>query len=263
LPTITLIAFAVSVISQVGCPIALTLLFRRRTGAHWQVFVYGVVVFSVFQLFSWIPLNTLVNEAYGARFAQGFPAFVWMLARAAGTSLFEEGGRWLGYRFLFPRGGHRLSWQNGIMFGLGHSAVESALLFGGATVVYALSFLLLRRLDLEALLPTTDPGASLPMRDAILGIQNTSWQDPILVAVERIVAIPHQVAWSLLVMESLIYRQKRWLAFALLYHTSVAVIVPGMVRLAGYGAAEAVNLLLAGLSLWIISRIGALSDEVS
>jgi hypothetical protein len=69
------------------------------------------------------------------------------------------------------------------------------------------------------------------------------------------------VAWALLVMESLISRQKRWFGFALLYHTSVAVIVPGLAQLAGFAAAEGINLIFAGLSVWIILKLRELSAQ--
>jgi uncharacterized membrane protein YhfC len=79
-----------------------------------------------------------------------------------------------------------------------------------------------------------------------------------MVAWERVLALPHQVAWSLLVMSSLAWRQKRWFGFAVLYHASVAVIVPGLARLFGFAAAESVNMALAVLSLWIISNCALL-----
>jgi hypothetical protein len=59
------------------------------------------------------------------------------------------------------------------------------------------------------------------------------------------------VAWALLVMQSLISRQKRWFAFALAYHVSIAVTVPGLARLGGFALAEAANAAFCLLSLWI------------
>ena len=258
---VTLGAFVVSLLVQVSYPIAVTLYFRRRTGARWQLFLYGALVFALFQLFTWLPISVYIDVSFGSSFIYGLPAFFWLLALAAGTSLVEETGRWLGYRFLFPRGGFALSWQNGVMFGLGHAFLESALLFAGLTLVYALAYLILGRLDIETVLHAMGSDASLPMQEALQGIMDTSWQQPAVVAIERIMAVPHQVAWARLVMEGHVYRQKRWFAFAVLYHTSIAVIIPSMARLAGFGAAEGTNLLFVLLSLWIILRLRGLSDE--
>jgi hypothetical protein len=62
-------------------------------------------------------------------------------------------------------------------------------------------------------------------------------------------------------MQSRISRQKRWFGFAVLYHASVAVIVPGLARLLGILVAEGANITLGALSLWIIVRLRAASGE--
>ena len=59
LSTSTIIAFVVSLLLQVGFPLAVTLIYRRRTIARWLLFAYGAVVFAVFQLFTWLPLAIL------------------------------------------------------------------------------------------------------------------------------------------------------------------------------------------------------------
>ena len=82
-----------------------------------------------------------------------------------------------------------------------------------------------------------------------------------VVAVERLMALPHQVAWTLLVMESLISRQKRWFSFAVLYHTTIAVGVPGLAQLAGFGIAELANLGFCAASVWLCSRLYRLSRD--
>jgi len=91
--------------------------------------------------------------------------------------------------------------------------------------------------------------------DALRGIVNTSWDQPLVVALERVLTLPHQVAWALLVMQSRLWHQKRWFGYAVLYHFTVAVMVPGLARLAGFAVAETVNAGLAALSVWIILRL--------
>jgi len=96
---------------------------------------------------------------------------------------------------------------------------------------------------------------------ALLAARNVTWTQPLVVALERVLALPHQVAWALLVMESLVSRQKRWFGFALLYHTSIAVIVPGLAQLAGFAVAESANLVFAALSVWIILKLRELAAQ--
>ena len=251
----TVIAFVVSLFVQVGFPLAVTLLVRRRTRASWHLFGYGAAVFAAFQLFTWLPVSVYLDTVVGARLASEELAFLWLVAMAFTTSLLEEGGRWVGYRYLFPRRSFRLSWHNGVMYGLGHASLETIVLIAGLTFIYFLAYLVLSRLNLETLLAAMTPEDSQAVGDALRGIVDTTWDQPLVVALERVLALPHQVAWALLVMQSRLWRQKRWFGYAVLYHFTVAVMVPGLARLTGFAVAEAVNAALAAFSLWIILRL--------
>jgi uncharacterized membrane protein YhfC len=257
----TIVAFVLSLLLQVSCPLVVTLLYRRRTGTSWQPFIYGVMIYTVFQLFTWLPLSVYADVVISGRLASETGAFVWLLGLALSTSLVEESGRWVGFRYLFPRGNCELSWRNGVMYGLGHGAVETLLLIAGLTFVYFLAYIILGRLDLGKLLASFSGELDAAFLQELQAVIDTTWVQPLTVAFERILAIPHQIAWSLLVLQSVAYRQKRWFGFAVLYHASVAVIVPGLARLAGFAVAESINLLFAGLSLWLILKLRAVASE--
>jgi len=257
----TIVAFVVSLFLQVGCPLTAVLYYRRRTHASWELFAYGVIVFAVFQLFSWLPLSIYLDVVVGNRLDSGFWAFVWLLALALGTALAEEGGRWLGYRHLFPRGSFRLTWRNGVMYGLGQAFLETTLFIAGLTFVTFIAYILLGRFESGFVPQSSRPEASSSaFKEALQIIRNTAWHQPLMIALERILSLPHQVAWALLVMQSLVFSERRWFLFAVLYHTSIAIIVPGLARLSSFAVAEAANVLLALASLWIIVRLRALSE---
>ncbi len=259
----TVLSFIVSLLLQVGFPLAVTLSYRRRTRAPWTLFVYGMIVFGLFQLFTWLPLSVYLDTVVGSRINGEWGAFAWLLALAFFTSLIEEAGRWWGYRVLFAREGHGLTWRNGVMYGLGHGSLETLLLISGLTFVYMVAYLVLTGSGPMAI-SVEDVARSLDISEAGNGaaallvllsdLSATTWVQPLIVALERILALAHQVAWALLVMQSIISRQKRWFAFAVLYHWSVAVIVPGLARLGGFALAEGVNLLFALFSVWLILR---------
>ena len=257
--TTTVLAFIVSLLLQVGCPLAVVFCYRRKTRASWQVFAYGAIVFAVFQLFTWLPLSIYLDVVVGNRLDSGFWAFMWLLALALGTALAEEGGRWLGYRHLFPRGSFGLTWRNGVMYGLGQAFLETTLFIAGLTFVIFIAYILLGQLESRLVPQSSGPEASLAFREALQTIRNTAWHQPLVIALERILSLPHQVAWALLVMQSLVLSERRWFLFAVLYHTSIAIIVPGLARLSSFVIAEAANVLLALISLWIIVRLRALS----
>jgi uncharacterized membrane protein YhfC len=253
----TVIAFIVSLLLQVGCPLGVVLYYRRKTRASWELFAYGAIVFAVFQLFTWLPLSIYLDVVVGSRLESGFWAFMWLLALALGTALAEEGGRWLGYRHLFPRGSFRLTWRNGMMYGLGQAFLETTLFIAGLTFVIFVAYILLGP-QLASQAPP--PEVSSAFKEALQTIRNTTWHQPLIIALERILSLPHQVAWALLVMQSLVFSERRWFLFAVLYHTSIAIIVPGLARLSSFALAEGVNVVLALASLWIILRLRALSE---
>jgi uncharacterized membrane protein YhfC len=257
LRTGTIIAFVISLFVQVGFPLAATLLVRRWQRAPWALYVYGALIYAVFQLFTWLPLNVYLDAVLGARITTELQAFIWLMSSAVAGALIEEGGRWLGYRYLFPRIKARYTWRNGIMYGLGHGSVETLLLFAGLTFVTMLAYVVLGQLSLDGVMQSLNTGDSAALADALREILDMTWSGPLVVAAERLLALPHQVAWALMVMASLVHGRKRWFVFAVAYHASIAVIVPSLARLAGFAVAEGVNLVLAVLSLLIISKLSA------
>lgn len=255
--TAIIFAFIVSLLIQVGYPLGVILIYRRRMQTPWALFAYGALVFAVFQMFTWLPFSAFIDVVWGERVTSSSGAFVWLMAMAAMTALVEEGGRAVGYRYLFPRRDLRMTWRNGVAFGLGHNALETMWLIAGLTFVSFVAYLLAGPL-LSGEIGADSPGATSL---ALLAARNVTWTQPLVVALERVLALPHQVAWALLVMESIVSRQKRWFGFALLYHTSIAVIVPGLAQLAGLAVAESVNLVFAALSVWIIFKLRELAAQ--
>lgn len=259
--TNTIVAFIVSLFIQVGCPMATVIYYRRKTRASWELFAYGAVIFAVFQLFTWLPLNVYLNVMVGDRLMTDFGAFMWLLAMALGTAIAEESGRWLGYHYLFPRGSFELTWRNGLMYGLGQAFLETALFIAGLTFMVFMAYIFLGRLAPHLVAQSSSPETSAAFQETLETIRNTAWHQPLIIALERILSLPHQVAWALLVMQSLVFSERRWFLFAVLYHASIGIIVPGLARLSGLFIAEAANILLALASLWIIFRLHALSKD--
>jgi len=257
----TVVAFVLSLLIQVGFPLAAMLAARRRGPIRWKPFAYGAMTYGIFQLLSWLPLSVFLDVVVGERLTTEGQAFVWLLALAFATALVEEGSRWVAFRWMFPRGGLRLTWLNGLGFGLGYGAIESMFLIAGLTFIHLLAYLALNGVGAPQALLSGDPSLAGDFAAELSAIANTGWTQPMIVAAERVMALPHQVAWTLLVMESLVSRQKRWFGFAVLYHSTVAVVVPGLARLVGFGIAELANLGFCAVSIWLCSRLYRLSHD--
>lgn len=256
-----IVAFVISLLVQVGYPLAAILYFRRRTRAPWPLFFYGALIFAVFQLFTWLPISVFLDVIWGAAIVSPWGAFVWHMGKALVTALISETGRWLGFRYLFGRSNQPLTWRNGVAYALGHNALETMWLIAGLTLIGFVTYLVIGPMDSARLVQQMGPEFG-PAEAALLHeLAAVTWAQPLIVAFERILALPHHIAWALLVMESLASRQKRWFGFAVLYHTSIAIIVPGLARLFGFAVAEFVNLAFAAISIWIIVRINEISEQ--
>jgi len=75
-----------------------------------------------------------------------FTMWIGVLALTAG--LFEETGRYLGYRFWFK---DRKTWRVGLMYGAGHGGLESMLLTAGLVLLGLINILALSSMDLSQL----------------------------------------------------------------------------------------------------------------
>lgn len=208
--TITAICF------EVLCPLALGILARRKLGAGWRYFFYGALIFFVFQIATRVPIVTLIG--YGqAPAVQSSPAMLmlWLTFLAVTAGLFEEGGRWLGYRWLMGR--EEKSWNKAVMYGLGHGGLESIVLVGGGTLVSLLGIRMLSKVGINAL--PQSQRETVAHQLAVLSSQ-PAWM-PLLSAYERFWAIAIQVALSVIVLQVFRRGNLRWLWIAIAAHALV------------------------------------------
>jgi len=250
------ISFAIAILIDFGFPIGVTIWFKRRYGSGWRVWLNGALIFAVFQLLSRVPLMLYLNSVVGPEIAESTILTVgWMAVAAVSAGLVEEIGRWLGYRFLFPRVGAELNWTNGVMYGLGHGGIESMILVGTLAVTSLIGYVLISPLD-PSQIGTAFPAEQL---DAVLAAQEQyrtmpPWQ-PILGGVERILTLPIQVCLSVLVLQAFVRRERRWLWIAVLAHALLDFIVPLVARSGNLIVTEAVVAVFAAAAVWGIVRL--------
>lgn len=252
---ITIVAFLVSSAVQVLAPVGLAIWLRRRIGGSWRAFGLGAAVFAVFQLLTWQPFSTHLDHAVGSHLQEPTSRFIWLVAMAGAGALLEEGGRWIGYRWLFPRLGLRLSPPDALMAGLGHAAIETSLLIAGLTFMHLALYMLLRSVDITLFLGSLGAEPQDELVNTLRSLAATRWHQPLWIALDRTLSLPHQLAWALLVAQSLLSRQKRWFGYAVCYHLGIAVIVPGTATLVGLPTAEMLNAVLAACSAVIALRL--------
>lgn len=251
-PSVALGLAASTALSGAG-PIAVALIFARRTGASLRYFGIGALVFVVSQVVLRLPWQIPLGIWLAPRLkGHELLGYAWVAFSAMGAALFEEIGRWVGYRRLVR---DERSWRVGVMYGLGHGGIEAMLLVGLSLMVTLVLYLLL---GLHAPLPIE--------ADKLAKIEETlgkmTFTGSLAGGVERILAVTFHVAQSLLVLQCFTRGQRRWLLYAVGLHfacDSVGVIgAQWLARHAGGPlAGELAIVPFAGIGLGIISKTRA------
>ena len=242
---------------EIALPVVAGILLARCFGGRWRYWFLGVGVFFVFQLLTRIPAMVVLQTLPPVKEALQQTAFAWaFLAFAAITAgLFEEGGRWIAFRFLIAQDSRR--WSTALMLGAGHGGLESIAV--GLTVVLGLvGYLAIHLLPAEALEQYADAVADAQKEFA--GMH--AWV-PLLGAWERVGALILHISFSVIVLQAFRRGAAWWWWYAFLAHTLVDFTTVGLLRLleptwGRYGAMVAVEVLVgvyAVLALVIIWRL--------
>jgi uncharacterized membrane protein YhfC len=244
-----------AIVFDIVYPLALGLLARRRLGASWRYFGYGALIFVLFQLISRVPVTLAIQSLIAPQLqASRIVLLAWIAISSLTAGLFEELGRYIGYRWLMKR--EEKTWAKGVMYGLGHGGIESMLLIAGLTAITLIQVLALSRTNLSAL-PLTAEQRALAARQLAAIAAQPSWA-PLLGAWERLWAIPLHVALSVVVLQVFRRGNLRWLWLAILAHTLADLLGAGVTPILGLtGIAalllpEAIITAIGLISLWAI-----------
>jgi uncharacterized membrane protein YhfC len=236
-------------------PLVLGLLAWRRLGVSWRYFGYGALIFGLFQLASRVPITLAIQALIAPQLQASRAALLaWIVISALTAGLFEEIGRYVGYRWLMGR--ETKTWAKGVMYGLGHGGIESMLLVGGLVAITLVQVLALARTDVSTLPLSPEQRAQVIQQLAAIAAQ-PSWV-PLLGAWERLWTVPLHVALSLVVLQVFRRGSLRWLWLAILAHALVDLIAAGItpiLQLSGMPALlvpEAIVTAVGLLSLWVI-----------
>ena len=230
------IAITVTGLLEIVYPLALAYYLKRRLGTDWRVFFVGCALFLASLIR--IPLNNYATVAIlGADLGQYTLTLVYLFPSLT-AGIFEEGARYIAYRFLVKE--HTL--ENGLMYGAGHGGIESIFLVGAS--VLSMGVVLLTN-------PSVIPAAQLA------AIEATPLYMPFVSFYERFMAIVIQISLSVMVLESFRKRDLRYLAAAILIHFALDFVV---LMTVGYGilyAEMAVTGFALGLGYWTLEKYRA------
>ena len=234
---------------EVALPIALIILAHFRLRVGWRYAGYGALIFFTFQLITRLPLMQVMQYFWLPTIKSSPPLLIGFLFFAALTAgLFEEVGRYLGYRWFMGR--EEKTWAKGVMYGLGHGGLESVVLVAGLGGIQLINVWLLTSSNL-GIVPATQRATAAQQLAAI--VAQPGWL-PLLGGWERVCAITAHVAFSLIVLQVFRRGSLRWLWLAIGLHTLLDcfTILPQFIHLGAIGN----TLLVEG---WVtLFAIGAL-----
>ena len=236
-------------------PILLARFIQQRLKSGWDLFGIGAVTFVLSQV-GHIPFNGLLSrlgwipddlDSWGNLLLTAV-----ILGLSAG--LFEEGGRYLAFRF-WAKDARR--WGQGLMIGAGHGGIEAILLgFAGLINISVLfgmskgSFLSLIPIEQMAL-----------VEQQIEATFTFPWYFTLLGAAERIFAICLHLSASLMVMQAVNRGKIRWLLAAIGWHAlSNGVAVVMVVKTTPLATEVAIGI-IALFSLLIIIKLRSADPE--
>jgi len=259
--TPVIVAWIIAVLIEVLFPVALAIWFQRRYRVGWRVFVYGALIFFLFQMITRVPLVQIVNRAMLPRLQSSQALMAAYYAGVALTAgLFESVGRWVGYKWLFRRRLPR-DWANGVAYGIGHAAIESVLLVGLSSALALAQAVQMTTTSIEALKATFPAELPAQLLEQMLAAREQyltmAWYDPLWGALERLSAIPFHVGMSLLVLLAFARGQARWLWAAVGLHTLLDFTAPALAQIVGtpIWALELYIALWGALGIWLTLRL--------
>lgn len=152
-------------------------------------------------------------------------SFLYILYGCLAAGLFEEGGRWVAFRYLI-RGNDK---KEAITYGIGHGAIEMILVVGltlFSTFIFAQSFL---TLGIDGMTEGLDASMVDMVKEMVVSVQVYGVNDVLLNLIERCSALLLHVSCSILVFFSVKEKKINYLVYAFLFHV-VMNIPAGMVQ---------------------------------
>jgi len=202
----------VSLIISILMPIALIVYFYKREKISLIAVLIGAIAFVVSQLLLRMPLLSFLSTQTWYRAMSLNIAFsAVFLGLTAG--LFEEVARYIAMKYFMK---NRLSWRNGLAFGIGHGGIEAILLIGMGMLSNIIISLMINSGTFEGVMSVQlAPEAIEQAKSALVNIPSL---DFLAAGYERIMTMIIQIALSIMVLYSVKLKKPVYLIYAILLH---------------------------------------------
>ncbi len=247
-PSLSIAGLVISTIVVFALPITLAIIYIRRYGASLVAIGVGILGFLVPQVLIRIPALQWLNQQ---PFYQQLAAQPWFLAifLSLTAGLFEETGRWIGYRYLLK---NRLQFKNALGYGVGHGGFEAIFLVGFGYINLIIFALMINNGTFDTV---AAPQLGLAAEEIRTQLMSTPSYLFLVGGLERVFAIAVQLGLSVLVFYSVKRQQSRLYWLAVLLHTLVNL--PAVLLLSAGVGVLWIELWVAGcavVAVWYILR---------
>ena len=194
-------AYILTAIIEIGLPLALAILVWKKFKVSWAIFGLGALLFLASLIR--IPLNNYLGSLLQSGFRGEIFYILYGIMAGLMAGIFEEGVRCIALGAVIkPR-----SYYKGIMYGIGHGGGGESMIFIGFTTLA--NFIVFR--FFPNALPT----------NVLTQIAQMAWYLPLVGALERIMAITIQIAFSVLIMYAFMSRKYYIIAITVIMHAIV------------------------------------------
>ncbi|MBE3089223.1 MAG: YhfC family intramembrane metalloprotease [Actinobacteria bacterium] len=222
------VSYIVAAVIEILLPIILAIIIWKKFKVSWAIFFLGMVLFLASLIRT--PLNTYLGGLLQSSF-RGETFYILFGAMAGLTAgIFEEGVRCIALgAAIKPR-----DYYKGVMYGIGHG--------GGGEAMVFIGFSTLANFIIYKFFPNILPINILPQIQAVV------WWLPLVGAMERILAIAIQIAFSVLIMYA--FMSKKY------YIIAVTIILHAVVNFAAFYINYKFGMWYSELSVFIFAIIG-------
>jgi uncharacterized membrane protein YhfC len=245
----TYVGIAFQALLSLAFPLILFIYFRKHERISWASVGVGVLVFILFSQV--LEKGLHVFMFLGNQTTASALENPWMYAvyGALAAGIFEEVGRYLGFRFLLR---NRQERRDGLGLGIGHGGIEAILvgvIVSVQTFVFAIMYNAGRWEELTAGLP---PVAAEQLKNQLLSTPLSMY---LAGGIERVFAVLLHIALSLVVLYAVRTGKLQYLLYAILLHALpdfLAALYQKQV-ITSIWSIEAVLLVMA-LAAWMFIR---------
>ncbi len=215
-------------------PILLATVGKVRFRGQIRALLWGVLIFIISAMLLEQMMHVFVLNITGGKITDNI--WIYGLYGATAAAVFEETGRYLGFKFLNKKG--MLNQSNGFMLGVGH---------GGAEAIFVVGLTYISNLFIAMSINSGILQEELVKMDKELAQQTFEqisplWASPsyifCLAGIERIFAIALQISFAMLMYQAVKNAEQRILGMVFFFHFAVDFTVVIVSNYFGNIAAE-------------------------